>query len=71
MLTEHTYPKKEIIPGFTPVQASFFSNHFMNQNGSFSSTVIPYRVFPVKFSHTGKNLFLLHGTPAMKTGFSL
>jgi hypothetical protein len=29
------------------------------------------RVFPVKFSHTGKNLFSLHGTPAMKTGFSL
>ena len=23
------------------------------------------RVFPVKFSHTGKNLFSLHGTPAM------
>jgi hypothetical protein len=41
-------------------------------------TAIPYRViqgenrvFPVKFSHTGKNLFSLHGIPAMKTSFSL
>ena len=25
----------------------------------------------MKFSHTGKNLFSLHGTPAMKTSFSL
>ena len=29
------------------------------------------RVFPVKFFHTVKNLFSLHGTPAMKIGFSL
>ena len=29
------------------------------------------KVFPVNFSHTGKNLLSLHGTPAMKTGFSL
>ena len=29
------------------------------------------RGFPVKFFHTGKNLFSIHGTPAMKTGFSL
>ena len=29
------------------------------------------RVFPVYFSHTGKNLFTLAGIPVMKTGFSL
>ena len=29
------------------------------------------RVFPVYFSHTGKNLFSLQGSQVMKTGFSL
>ena len=30
-----------------------------------------YRVFPVYFSHTGKNLFSLQGSQLVKTGFSL
>ena len=30
-----------------------------------------YRVFPVYFSHTGKNLFSLQGSQVMTTGFSL
>ena len=29
------------------------------------------RVFPMHFSHTGKNLFTLAGIPVMKTGFPL
>ena len=29
------------------------------------------RVFPVKFSHTGKNLFSLQGSQVMETGFFL
>ena len=29
------------------------------------------KVFPVKFPHTGRNLFSLHGTHAMKAGFFL
>ena len=30
-----------------------------------------YRVFPVYFSHTGKNLFSLQGFQVIETGFSL